>query len=242
MRHVALITGASQGLGEMIAGLLARQDYDLVITARNKTKLDQAAASLAESGAKVTALAGDVADAAHRARLIAAAQDFGRLDVLVNNASELGPSPLPPLAEHPLDALERIYAVNVIAPVALVQAALPLLRASQGLIVAISSDAARGAYPGWAGYGSSKAALDLATRTLASELREDGVGAVSVDPGDLRTQMHQAAFPGEDISDRPLPDVTTPFWLWLFGQERLAVSGRRYQAQEDAWELNQEAD
>jgi NAD(P)-dependent dehydrogenase (short-subunit alcohol dehydrogenase family) len=240
MQRVALVTGASQGLGAVIAGLLARQDYDLVITARGRKRLDEAAGSLAQSGAKVTALAGDVADPQHQQELVKAAQALGRLDLLINNASVLGPSPLPPLTEHPLDALERVLAVNLIAPLALIQAALPLLKTSGGLVVNISSDAARGGYPGWGGYGSSKAALDLASLTLANELRDSGVSVVSVDPGDLRTQMQQQANPGEDISDYPSPDVTVPFWLWLFGQKPMAVSGQRYEAQEDQWELGSE--
>jgi NAD(P)-dependent dehydrogenase (short-subunit alcohol dehydrogenase family) len=162
--------------------------------------------------------------------------------VLVNNASDLGPSPLPPLAAFPLDAFAGLYAANVVAPLALVQAALPLLRASRGLVVNVSSDAALGGYPGWGGYGATKAALDLVSLTLANELRADRVAVVSVDPGDMRTAMHQQAYPGEDITDRPLPDVTLPFWGWLLGQEPMAVSGRRFQAQAEAWEAGDETD
>ena len=119
----------------------------------------------------------------------------------------------------------------------LVQATLPLLRKSGGLVINISSDAASGGYSGWGAYGASKAALDLVSLTLAGELRDDGVAVVSVDPGDMRTQMHQDAFPGEDISDRPLPEVTLPFWAWLLGQPRTLVTGRRFQAQADRWEV-----
>jgi NAD(P)-dependent dehydrogenase (short-subunit alcohol dehydrogenase family) len=130
-----------------------------------------------------------------------------------------------------------VFAANVVAPVALVQDCLPLLTASRGTIVNITSDAATGAYPGWGGYGASKAALELVSRTLAAELAARGVSVVTVDPGDMRTRMHQDAFPGEDISDRPLPDVTIPFWAWLLGQDPSAVSGGRYRAQADRWEL-----
>lgn len=237
MRKVALITGASRGLGAEVALFLARQGTDLVITARGAAALQDMAKLLEKYGVTVKAVAGDVADPAHRRELVRAAEILGRLDILFNNASNLGASPMPPLADYPLDALERVLAVNLIAPLGLIQAALPLLKQSRGLIVNISSDAAKGGYPGWGGYGSSKAALDLATLTLANELRDDGVGVVGVDPGDLRTDMHQQAFPGEDISDRPLPDVTVPFWAWLFAQEPLAVSGGRYQAQAEQWEL-----
>ncbi|MGD8624999.1 MAG: SDR family oxidoreductase [Anaerolineae bacterium] len=237
MREVTLITGASRGLGATLADFLAKQGHDLIITARGAEALAATAADLAAHGGQVVALPGDVADADHRRRLVEAARDLGRLDLLVNNASALGPSPMPALADYPPARLARVLDVNVLAPIALVQAALPLLKANNGLVVNISSDAAVGGYPGWGGYGASKAALDLASRTLAKELREAGVGVVAVDPGDMRTAMHQAAFPGEDISDRPRPEVTLPFWAWLLGQAPLAVSGGRYQAQGERWEV-----
>jgi NAD(P)-dependent dehydrogenase (short-subunit alcohol dehydrogenase family) len=230
--RTALITGASKGLGATLAEFLAAQGYDLVLTARGDEALQATVQSLARYGRKIVALAGDVADEAHRHKLVEAARSLGQLDLLVNNASELGP--MPPLTEYPLKALEGVLAVNLIAPLALIQEALPLLK--NGLIVNLSSDAAFGGYPGWGGYGMSKAALDLATLTLANELREDGIGVVSVDPGDMRTDMHQQAFAGEDISDRPLPDVTLPFWGWLLGQDPLTVSGGRYKAQAEQWE------
>ena len=238
MRQVALITGASRGLGAVLASFLAQQQYDLVITARGAEPLEAAAQALVENGGEVLALPGDVSDPTHRRRLVeASASVFGRLDVLVNNASTLGPTPLSVLADYPLEGLEQVLTVNLLAPLALVQLALPLLRQSGGLVVNISSDAAVAGYPGWGGYGASKAALDLVSATLANELRDEGVGAVSVDPGDMRTQMQQDAFPGEDISDRPLPEVTLPFWAWLLGQDRLAVSGQRYQAHGERWEV-----
>lgn len=236
--RTALITGASRGLGRTLAGFLAAQGYELVITARGENDLAAAARELRRDGARVTALAGDVTDPAHRRALVDATRDLGRLDVLVNNASTLGATPLPPLADYPLDELDAAFRVNVAAPLALVREALPLLAASGGLVVNVSSDAARGGYPGWGGYGLTKAALDLASLTLAHELEERGIGVVAVDPGDLRTRMHQDAFPGEDISDRPLPEVTLPFWAWLLEQPRAAVTGRRYRAQDDRWEVN----
>lgn len=238
MNRTALITGASRGLGRTVAAFLASQGYGLVITARGEEDLEAAARALRHYGAPVVALAGDVADPAHRRRLAGAARDLGGLDLLLNNASTLGATPLPPLAEYPPDELEVAFRVNVAAPLALVREALPLLAASGGLVVNVSSDAARGGYPGWGGYGLTKAALDLASLTLAGELAGRGVGVVAVDPGDLRTRMHQDAFPGEDVSDRPLPEVTLPFWAWLFEQPRQAVTGRRYQAQADCWEVN----
>jgi NAD(P)-dependent dehydrogenase (short-subunit alcohol dehydrogenase family) len=238
MQRTALITGGSQGLGRAVAGFLAAQGYGLLITARGEDDLETAARELRRHGGTVTALAGDVADPAHRRRLAAAARDLGRLDVLFNNASTLGVTPLPPLADYPPDELEQAFRVNVAAPIALVQELLPLLEESGGLVVNVSSDAALGGYPGWGGYGLTKAALDLASLTLANELRDHGIGVVAVDPGDLRTRMHQDAFPGEDISDRPLPEVTLPFWAWLLEQPRGAVTGRRYRAQADRWEVN----
>jgi NAD(P)-dependent dehydrogenase (short-subunit alcohol dehydrogenase family) len=244
MTRTALITGGSRGLGRTVAEFLAAQKYNLIITARNEDELETSARALRRHGGQVIALAGDVTDPEHRCRLADAARGLGRLDILLNNASTLGATPLPPLAEYPLEALEDAFRINVLAPIALTREVLPLLEENGGLIVNVSSDAARGGYPGWGGYGMTKAALDLASLTLANELnglsRGFGVGVVAVDPGDLRTRMHQDAFPGEDISDRPLPDVTLPFWAWLFGQPPAAVTGRRYQAQAALWEINGE--
>jgi NAD(P)-dependent dehydrogenase (short-subunit alcohol dehydrogenase family) len=181
----------------------------------------------------VIALAGDVNDVAHRRALADAARTLGGLDVLVNNASELGV--IGPLLEFDVQRFGRVFPVNAGAPIALIQLAVPLLAERHGLIVNITSDAAQGAYPGWGPYGASKAALELLTRTLATELRDRGVSAVSVDPGDMRTRMHQQAFPLEDISDRPLPEVTVPFWTWLFDQRPTDITGERFAAQrEDA--------
>jgi NAD(P)-dependent dehydrogenase (short-subunit alcohol dehydrogenase family) len=229
--RVAIVTGASRGLGAVIARVLAERGFDLVVCARNADPLREVAESLSRDGSSVMAVAGDVTDASLRARLVSAARELGGLDVLVNNASELGA--IGPLMEFDVQRFGRVFPVNAGAPIALVQLAVPLLAERRGLIVNISSDAAVGAYPGWGPYGASKAALELLTRTLAGELRDRGVSAVIVDPGDIRTRMHQEAYPLDDISDRPLPDVTVPFWHWLFDQNPLHVAGERFVAQQE---------
>jgi len=236
-RRLGLITGASRGLGATLARFLAADGWSLVVTARGREALDATANALAAYGTEVRALAGDVTDRDHRAALVREVSEQGRLDLLVNNASDLGISPLPTLARYPPAEFARVFRTNVEAPLALTQELLPLLERSSGLVVNISSDAAVAGYPGWGAYGASKAALDLVSVTLAHELRDSGVAVVAVDPGDLRTAMHQAAFPGEDISDRPLPEVTIPFWAWLLHQPRAAISGARFRAQADRWEL-----
>jgi NAD(P)-dependent dehydrogenase (short-subunit alcohol dehydrogenase family) len=209
--RTALITGASRGLGRALALALARRSWTLVIDARSPDALERAAGALRTAGAaEVSAIAGDVADPAHRERLAATVD--GGLDVLVNNASLLGPSPQPRLADYPLDVLSEVYATNVLAPLGLVQLCLPRLREG-GVVLSISSDAAVEAYEGWGGYGSAKAALDQLTAVLAAENPHLRVHAV--DPGDMRTQMHADAFPGEDISDRPEPEAVVPALLEL---------------------------
>jgi len=199
---VAIITGASRGLGLALARGLGEAGWELVVDARDGAAL---AASWV-TGA--TLVPGDVTDPAHRADLVAAADRLGGADLLVNNAGILGPSPQPSLVEYPLDALREVYEVNVVAPLALTQLALPGLRERGGAIVNVTSDAAVEAYPGWGGYGSAKAAVEQASHVLAAE--EPAVRVWWVDPGDLRTRMHQEAFPGEDISDRPLPETVVP--------------------------------
>ncbi|MEX2395141.1 MAG: SDR family oxidoreductase [Actinomycetota bacterium] len=231
MTRKALITGGSKGLGRVIATFLAHAGYEVIITGRGA---DTLAATARELGA--TAVRGDVSDARHRATLVDVVGDG--LDVLVNNASELGPSPMPSLVTYELDAMRNVFNTNVVAPVALVQSLRQVLAARSGLVVNITSDAAVGAYEGWGGYGASKAALELISRTLAAELAADGISVVAVDPGDMRTGMHQAAFPGEDISDRPLPDVTIPFWAWLFAADHGTINGRRFGAQDPSWEID----
>jgi NAD(P)-dependent dehydrogenase (short-subunit alcohol dehydrogenase family) len=210
---VAIITGASRGLGRALAQTLSAEGWDLVVDARGAEALRAAADGIGSAGAgTVRAVPGDIADAGHRAALVAAAIDLGGIDLLVNNASVLGPSPQPRLADYPLDVLAHVYAVNALAPLALVQLVLPLLPAG-GRIVNITSDAAVEGYEGWGGYGSSKAALEQLGNVLAAEHPE--LRVYTVDPGDMRTQMHHEAFPGEDISDRPPPEESVPGLLAL---------------------------
>jgi NAD(P)-dependent dehydrogenase (short-subunit alcohol dehydrogenase family) len=205
---VAIITGASRGLGRATAIDLVDDGWDVVIDGRDPTSLAEVVGRLRGSLGTVHAIAGSVTDPSHRAELVRSATALGGLDLLVNNASELGPSPLPNLDRMPLDAFRTVYEVNVIAPLALLQLVLPLLRRSKGTVVSVSSDAAVEAYEGWGGYGSSKAALDQLHRILSVE--EPDVAVYLFDPGDMRTDMHQAAFPGEDISDRPEPETVVP--------------------------------
>lgn len=233
---VALITGGSAGLGLTVAGFLAAQGYDLILTGRDARRLAGAVAGLREQGGQAQGIPGDVGDPAHRQALVAAVAARGRLDLLLNNASTLGPLPMLPLSDYPPEALRQVLEVNTLAPLALIQGLQSLLVNGRGLVVNLTSDAAVGGYPGWGGYGASKAALELISRTLAAELGDAGIYVIVVDPGDMRTQMHQDAFAGEDISDRPLPEITLPFWGWLLGQEPWPITGRRFQAQAERWE------
>jgi NAD(P)-dependent dehydrogenase (short-subunit alcohol dehydrogenase family) len=219
----ALVTGASRGLGLALSRALAERGWSLVIDARRAEALESARTELAES-TQVVAIPGDVADPEHRAELVQAVG--GPLDLLVNNASLLGASPLPPLAEYPLDVLEQVFRVNVAAPLALVQLALPVL-APHARILNVSSDAAVEPYEGWGGYGASKAALDQLTNVLAAEHADLRVYAV--DPGDMNTQMQQDAYPGEDVSDRPPPEESVPGLLALVEGE---LPSGRYAARE----------
>ena len=222
----ALITGASRGLGRALAGGLAAAGYALVIDARDGQALAGAASAIRDSapGADVTALAGDITDPAHRLALRAAAAE---IDLLVNNAGTLGAAPLPALADYPPEELRAAFEANVIAPVALIQLFLPALRERGGAVLNITSDAAVEPYAGWGGYGAAKAALEQASNVLAAE--ETAIRVWWVDPGDLRTDMHQAAFPGEDISDRPLPESVVPAFVRLVTER--PPSGR-YRASE----------
>jgi NAD(P)-dependent dehydrogenase (short-subunit alcohol dehydrogenase family) len=204
-----LITGASRGFGRALARELSSLGWHLVLDARNGDELDLVARELPDA----VAVSGDITDPLHREALTAAVEVFGGLDVLVNNASDLGATPLPALADYPLAALRRVFETNVVAPLGLLQLLLHALNTNQGTIVNISSDAAVEAYEGWGGYGSSKAALDHVSRVLAAERPQLRVYAF--DPGDMRTQMHQDAFPGEDISDRPDPESVVPALLRL---------------------------
>lgn len=223
MAQTALITGASRGLGLALARSLARQGgWNLVIDARGAEALESARAELAGlTDATVVAVPGDVTDPEHRATLAQIARRLDGLDVVVNNASRLGPSPQPALLDYPLDVLEQVYRANVLAPLALLQAVRSALR-PDARIINVSSDAGVEAYPGWGGYGSSKAALEHLSAILAAE--NPDLRVYWVDPGDMRTQMHQEAFPGEDISDRPLPDESVPGLLTLI--EGTHPSGR----------------
>lgn len=218
---IAIITGASRGLGLALGRSLAERGWVLVLDGRGTDALQERARELGRL-TEVRAIPGDVADPAHRQALARAAGE--RVDLLVNNASVLGPSPQPLLADYPLAELERVYRINAIAPLALVQLVLPLIPEG-GRIINVTSDAAVEPYEGWGGYGSSKAALEQLSAILAAERPE--VRVYTVDPGDMRTQMHQEAFPGEDISDRPLPEESVPGLLALIDGE---LPSGRYQA------------
>jgi NAD(P)-dependent dehydrogenase (short-subunit alcohol dehydrogenase family) len=223
----AIVTGASRGLGRALARGLARRGWSLVIDGREEEALNQAHGELWDllpPGAHVVAVPGDVTDPEHRRALAGAAYALGGLDLLVSNAGILGPSPLPALTEFPLEALRELFDVYPIASLGLVQETIEMLRAAPdgGRVVLISSDAAVEAYPGWGGYGAAKAAIDQLAAVLAAE--EPGLRVWAVDPGDLNTAMHQAAYPGEDISDRPDPESVVPQLIQLVESRR--PSGR----------------
>ena len=217
---VAIVTGGSRGFGRALTAALLTRGWTVVADARRSSELDATASVLVSP--RLIPIAGDVTDPAHRAALIVAAIDAGPLRLLVNNASRLGPSPQPSLANYLAADLRAVYHVNVFAPLGLIQAALPALTANRGTIVNLSSDAASEPYPGWGGYGSSKAALDQISAVLA--LENPDLRVYAFDPGDMRTEMHQDAFPGEDISDRPEPEALVPALLGLLDTRR--PSGR----------------
>jgi NAD(P)-dependent dehydrogenase (short-subunit alcohol dehydrogenase family) len=221
--RVAVITGASRGLGLALAHGLAAEGYRLVVDARDGNALRSALAGL--PAAQVTLLPGDITDPAHRDALRGAAAALGGPDLLINNAGTLGAAPLPAMADYPPAALRDAFEVNVIAPLALTQSLLPELRAHGGAVLCVTSDAAVEAYAGWGGYGAAKAALEQACAVLAAE--ETTVRVWWVDPGDLRTDMHQQAFPGEDISDRPLPESVVPAFRKLIAER---MPSGRYRA------------
>lgn len=223
--RTALITGASRGLGLALARRLAQKGWQLIINARGSEALELAWSELSRH-TEVRALPGDVTDPRHRQALATAAHKIGGLDAVVNNASILGPSPQPNLLDYPPDTLEWVYQVNVLAPLALLQAVRAELK-PDARIINVTSDAGVEAYPGWGGYGSSKAALEQLSAILAAENPQWRV--YWVDPGDMRTQMHQEAFPDEDISDRPLPEVSVPGFVELLEGN---LPAGRYQAGE----------
>jgi NAD(P)-dependent dehydrogenase (short-subunit alcohol dehydrogenase family) len=228
--RVALITGASRGLGREIARLLARQQTHLILTARGAEALQTVTNEL-RAITEVVALPGDVGDSVHVERLVQLGLDrFGRIDVLVNNASTIGPSPMPTLDTYPLDALAEVFQVNTIAPLDLIQRVLPSMRArGNGVIVNLTSDAAVQAYPTWGGYGASKAALEHLSRVLAAELEGTGIRVYTVDPGDMNTQMHQEAEPGVNLSHLPGPEVAAPSIVRLI--EHATAPFGRFEAQ-----------
>ena len=223
--HTALITGASRGLGLALARELAQRGWTLIMDGRDPQALELARRELAWSS-KVVAIAGDIGDPGHRRKLASAAAKLGGLRALVNNASMLGPSPQPELLDYPLDVLEQVYRTNVVAQLGVIQAVREYL-GDGACVINVTSDAGVEDYPGWGGYGSSKAALEQVSHILAAENPHWRV--YWVDPGDMRTQMHQEAFPGEDISDRPLPEESLPGFLALL--EGSLPSGR-YQARQ----------
>ena len=225
MTKTALITGASRGLGLALARALAQQGWQLIIDARGSATLRAVSLELS-AVTNVTAIAGDIADPAHRQALAVAARAAGGLDAVINNASILGPSPQPELLDYPLDMLADVYRINVLAPLGLLQAVQDELN-PQAIIINVSSDAAVEAYEGWGGYGSSKAALEHLTAVFAAENPHYHV--YWVDPGDMNTQMHQEAFPGEDISDRPLPETSVPGFMALLEG---GLPNGRYQARQ----------
>lgn len=222
----ALVTGASRGLGHALTAELVRRGWHVVVDARDADRLTQSVAELPDPGA-VTALAGDVVDDAHRLMLAEVVRRLGGLDLLVSNASVLGPSPLPHLADHPLPELLEVFEVNALAPIALLQLVLPSLRSRGGRVVHITSDAAVEAYEGWGAYGAAKAALDHATRVLAIE--NPDLRMWSFDPGDMDTELHRLAEPGEDLSHLPSPASVVPSLLRLVEDE--LPSGRYTAAQ-----------
>jgi NAD(P)-dependent dehydrogenase (short-subunit alcohol dehydrogenase family) len=209
---LALITGASRGLGRALARELAGRGWDLVLDARGASGLWSATEEMV-GAPSIAVVPGDVGDPDHREELAAAVRGRGRLDLLVNNASVLGPSPQPGLDRYPLEELERVYRTNTFAPLAIVQLLLADLKASSGTVVDISSDAAVEAYPNWGGYGSSKAALDHLTAIFGAE--QPTIRFYAFDPGDMRTELQQEAFPGDDISDRPEPETVIPALMHL---------------------------
>lgn len=229
---VVVITGSSKGLGRALAHAYAGAGAQVVINARNAAALEATRNELAAKQAEVAALPADATQPGDIARLVDFALEcFGRIDVLVNNAGILGPSPRPDLADLRADDLAEIFRANVTGPMLMTQAVLPYMLAQKsGLIINVTSDAGQTGYPGWGGYGASKAALELITESWAAELEGTGVRVNAVNPGDLQTEMHQLAFPGEDISDRLDPFTVTDLFIWLASDDAANVTGQRFDA------------
>jgi NAD(P)-dependent dehydrogenase (short-subunit alcohol dehydrogenase family) len=229
--NVAIVTGASKGLGRALAGGLADDGWSLVIDARGDEALRSAEENLRSrlrAGSSIVAITGDVTSQAHRSELVEAARRSGGLDLIVNNASTLGHTPLPGMVDYPLESLRRVFEVDVLGPLALIQESVGLLkRSDRPRVINITSDASIEHYAGWGGYGLAKAALDHLSATLGAE--DPDLRTWAVDPGDLRTEMHQQAFPGEDISDRPLPESVVAQLLALIGSN---LPSGRYRASE----------
>ncbi len=218
--RVVVITGASRGLGREIARLYAGKGATLVLVARGEAALREVAEELSET-TQVLAVVADVGEDAERISQVALDR-FGRVDVLINNASDIGPSPMPPLEAYPWDALLAVFRTNVVAPLHLIQLLLPQMKARrEGVIINVTSDAGVQAYPGWGGYGASKAALEHLSRVLAAELEGSGVRVYVVDPGDMDTEMHRKAEPGVDLSHLPGPEVPAPAFVWLAEAETI---------------------
>jgi NAD(P)-dependent dehydrogenase (short-subunit alcohol dehydrogenase family) len=224
-RKVAVVTGASRGLGAALSRQLVRDGWAVMIDARGAKSLDTVRGDLAALG-KVVAIPGDVADPGHRQALAEAARELGGVDLVVNNASILGPSPQPVLLDYPLDVFEQVYKVNLFAPLGILQTLKPFLK-DKAMVINITSDAGVEAYPGWGGYGSSKAALEHLSAVLATEMPDWRI--YWVDPGDMQTQMQQEAFPNEDISDRLPPEAVVPGFLKLINGD---YASGRYKAKE----------
>lgn len=229
---VVLITGSSKGLGRALAHAYAGAGARVVLNARGADVLEATRSELAAKGAQVIALAADATQPDDIARLVDfALGHFGRIDVLINNAGILGPSPRPNMADFAANDLAEIFRANAIGPVLMTQAVLPhMLKQQRGLIINVTSDAGQTGYPGWGGYGAAKAALELLTESWAGELEGTGVRINAVNPGDLRTEMHQLAFPGEDISDRLDPFTVTDLFVWLASDDAANVTGQRFDA------------
>ncbi len=229
---VVLITGSSKGLGRALAHAYAGAGARVVINARGAAALEATRQELEAKQIQVLSVPADATQPGEIARLVGeAVARFGRIDVLVNNAGILGPSPRPNMADFRADDLAEIFRANVIGPVLMTQAVLPqMLERQRGLIINVTSDAGQTGYPGWGGYGAAKAALELITESWAAELEGTGVRVNAVNPGDLQTEMHQLAFPGEDISDRLDPFSVTDLFVWLASEEAANVTGQRFDA------------